>query len=84
VTPEVNIRDVSAVAPPVVGPTSDSGAEDHGPLALDELEKRHILSVLKQTGGNRTQAANGLGISIRTLRNKLSTYRKQGEAIEGD
>jgi len=72
------------VAPPVTGRVSDPGPRDDEPIPLEELEKRHILHVLKQTGGNRTQAANGLGISIRTLRNKLSAYRKQGEVIEGD
>lgn len=54
------------------------------PMPLDELEKRHILEVLRQTKGNRTQAAATLGISIRTLRNKLAAYRKDGVVIEGD
>ena len=51
-------------------------------MPLDELEKRHILEVLRQTGGNRTQAASALGISIRTLRNKLAAYRKDGAVID--
>ncbi len=41
---------------------------------LAELEKRHILAVLAQSGGNRTHAARTLDISIRTLRNKLNEY----------
>ena len=36
---------------------------------------------LEQTAGNRTQAAELLGISVRTLRNKLSEYREQGAEI---
>ncbi len=84
VSPEFDTQRGASAAPPVTGQTSDPGPEDGGPLPLEELEKRHILYVLKQTRGNRTQAANGLGISIRTLRNKLSAYRKLGEAIEGD
>lgn len=45
------------------------------PLKLEELEKNHILFMLDQSGGNRTLAASELGISVRTLRNKLRTYR---------
>ncbi|MGH7629894.1 MAG: response regulator [Gemmatimonadales bacterium] len=39
---------------------------------LDELERRAIDRALKATGGNRTRAAKLLGISERTLRNKLN------------
>jgi DNA-binding NtrC family response regulator len=53
-------------------------------LPLDEIEKRHILAALRHTNGNRTRAATLLGISIRTLRNKIQEYRAAGIAIEGD
>jgi len=43
-------------------------------VPLDEHEKRHILLALERCGGNRTHAAKKLGISIRTLRNKLNAY----------
>jgi len=52
--------------------------------SLDEVEKRHILAALRNTDGNRTRAANMLGISIRTLRNKLQEYRAAGVIIPGD
>jgi DNA-binding NtrC family response regulator len=48
-------------------------------LRLEELEKRAIQAALRQTGGNRTQAAAALGISIRTLRNKLNEYGVKGK-----
>src|SRR5688572_26195606 len=51
-------------------------------LRLDELEKQAIRAALRQTGGNRTQAAAALGISIRTLRNKLQEYRDAGDPID--
>ena len=51
-------------------------------LRLDELEKRAIQAALRQTNGNRTHAAAALGISIRTLRNKLQEYRAAGQPID--
>jgi len=42
--------------------------------SLSEIEKRHILAALERSKGNRTHAAKLLGISIRTLRNKLNEY----------
>ena len=46
------------------------------------MEKQHILRALERTGGNRTQAAGLLKISIRTLRNKLHQYRIDGESAD--
>jgi len=43
-----------------------------------DVEKDLIISTLKHTLGNRTHAANILGISIRTLRNKLKQYMEEG------
>lgn len=43
-------------------------------LPLKEVEKRHILATLKACHDNRTHAANKLGMSVRTLRNKLKEY----------
>jgi DNA-binding NtrC family response regulator len=53
-------------------------------IRLDEVEKQAIRAALKQTGGNRTQAATALGISIRTLRNKLQEYRDAGSPADVD
>jgi DNA-binding NtrC family response regulator len=62
--------------------------ESGEPIPLDELEKRHILSVLDLCRGNRTHAAKKLGISIRTLRNKLHEYgvsgKDDGPDLEGE
>lgn len=44
------------------------------PITLAEVEKKHILATLAFHHNNRTKAAETLGISIRTLRNKLHLY----------
>ena len=46
-----------------------------------EVEKELILDTLDHCLGNRTHASNILGISIRTLRNKLNQYADNGEQI---
>jgi len=46
-----------------------------------EVERNLILETLKHCLGNRTHAANILGISIRTLRNKLNEYAADGSPI---
>ncbi|MBI4948684.1 MAG: sigma-54-dependent Fis family transcriptional regulator [Deltaproteobacteria bacterium] len=43
-------------------------------LSLEEVEKAHILHVLKSVGNNKTAASNILGISRLTLRKKLTDY----------
>jgi two-component system response regulator FlrC len=46
-----------------------------------EVERDLILETLKHCLGNRTHAANVLGISIRTLRNKLNEYSADGVPV---
>ena len=46
-----------------------------------EVERDLILETLKHCLGNRTRAAIVLGISIRTLRNKLSDYAAAGLTV---
>jgi two-component system response regulator FlrC len=46
-----------------------------------DVERDLILETLKHCLGNRTHASNILGISIRTLRNKLNEYSAEGVAI---
>ncbi len=46
-----------------------------------QVERGLIIDTLQHCLGNRTHAANILGISIRTLRNKLKQYNEQGFAV---
>ena len=58
------------------GTDSAEGAPAGGAgLTMEEIERRAILSALERTGGNRTQAAEMLGIGLRTLQRKLKEYR---------
>jgi transcriptional regulator with PAS, ATPase and Fis domain len=45
---------------------------------LNDIERNVIIEALSYHQGNRTHTARSLGISIRTLRNKLADYRKIG------
>jgi two-component system, response regulator FlrC len=70
-----------------------AGAVAHAALAAEqvsralvgrtvaEVERDLILETLKHCLGNRTHAANVLGISIRTLRNKLNEYAADGMPV---
>lgn len=51
-------------------------------LTIREMEQELILRKLSRTGGNRTRAATELGISVRTLRNKLHQYQANGVKLE--
>jgi DNA-binding NtrC family response regulator len=46
-----------------------------------EVERALIIDTLDHCLGNRTHAANILGISIRTLRNKLKQYSEDGFSV---
>jgi DNA-binding NtrC family response regulator len=49
-----------------------------GGVPLVQIEQRAILDTLRQTAGNQTKAAKVLGISDRTLRDKIRRYRQEG------
>ncbi len=67
------------------GDSEDQAARPAGaPLVgrtVADVERDLIIDTLHHTLGNRTHAANILGISIRTLRNKLKLYSQDGASI---
>jgi DNA-binding NtrC family response regulator len=75
VTAVSSVSTVTAATPnsPPPPPAAGFGAEV---LNLEELEAQAIQRALVVTGGNRTRAAKLLGISERTLRNKLNTPKE--------
>ena len=67
-------------------PVSKNAAQTGAPDALvgqtvAQVEQALILQTLDHCLGNRTHAANILGISIRTLRNKLKQYTEEGVPV---
>ncbi|WP_333611625.1 sigma-54 dependent transcriptional regulator [Brevundimonas bullata] len=82
-----------SAAPSPTASTYDAGVAGHAAQMADamtrsfvgqtvaEMEKTLILDTLNHCLGNRTHAATILGISIRTLRNKLNEYADEGTAI---
>ncbi|AVX03429.1 sigma-54-dependent transcriptional regulator [Maritalea myrionectae] len=61
--------------------TAETAARAMVGRTVADVEKELILDTLDHCLGNRTHASNILGISIRTLRNKLNQYAQDGEMI---
>lgn len=59
--------------------TSADGVELPVGTTVEEAEKNLILKTLESTGQNKTRAAEILGISLKTLHNKLKKYRQASE-----
>ena len=91
IDPNAIILTGQSLAPETSETGSAGAAADEGELAGDvkalvgrtvaDVEKDLILDTLQHCLGNRTHAANILGISIRTLRNKLKLYSQDGVAV---
>ena len=61
--------------------TKDGGTASFTGRTVADVERELIIDTLHHCLGNRTHAANILGISIRTLRNKLKQYNERGFAV---
>jgi len=69
---------ISVAAAGAVASANEGAAIAVEGQSLREVERQMIMQALRKTGDNRTHAAKILGISVRTLRNKLNEYRTQG------
>lgn len=61
---------------------SDTKKDMFTTTTIEEMERRLIFKTLDKTRGNRTHAAESLGISIRTLRNKLKEYKEKNTLMD--
>ncbi|MFP4386636.1 MAG: helix-turn-helix domain-containing protein, partial [Alphaproteobacteria bacterium] len=75
---------VSSASPQNSSGASSASVQNPGGIesmigrTIADVERDMILNTLDHCLGNRTHAANILGISIRTLRNKLNQYKHDG------
>jgi two-component system response regulator FlrC len=65
--------------PAVMTDHTDMNDDSDEVPTIRDMERGLIRKALKKTDGNRTHAAKILGISVRTLRNKLAEYKEKGE-----
>jgi two-component system response regulator AtoC len=69
--------DAAAPSGPASPPSNPVPAETAAPgpsLPLDELEKQAVIAALEKAGGNRTRAAELLGVTRKTILNKLKRF----------
>ena len=81
-TPGQEIGAEQVLLPEVTADSDNNGHSFSPGMTVGEAERLLIMKTLEFTGQNRTRAAEMLGISIRTLRNKLNEYR--GSSDEAD
>jgi two-component system response regulator HydG len=60
--------------PPAIAGLQQEGDQKPSPTSLRDVEREAIVKVLHLTGGNRTRAAAILGITRKTLQNKIKEY----------
>ena len=84
--PEVPATPASAAAPGTLPPPLEDDDAIHfrvGPQ-ISELEDEYIKLVLKHTNNNRTRAAEILGISLRTLQNRLASPQGKTKTVAAE
>jgi DNA-binding NtrC family response regulator len=90
ITPEHLPRHILQAAPPATlsmaartppaAPTVAAQPCTAGPRTLREIEMEHVLKVLEKHAGSKPAAANELGISLKTLYNKLNQQSEDRKA----
>ena len=75
-SPAVDQRDVELDPAPSALPKVSLDNQESD-LSMEQIEQRHILSVLEKHNGNRAATANELGISLRKLYYRLGEYQKR-------
>ncbi|MFO0925974.1 MAG: sigma-54 dependent transcriptional regulator [Gemmataceae bacterium] len=80
ITPEHLPHLVRRVVGTVRGPALMAAPVDQTPRTLEEIEIEHLLRVLEKHGGNKTSAAAELGISLKTMYNKLNRLNAERKA----
>jgi transcriptional regulator with PAS, ATPase and Fis domain len=70
--------------PPADSPVQKDTGDTSSPKgSLKDMERGMIIETIRKTGNNRTKAAALLGVSVRTIRNKLKEYAITDEELKG-
>jgi DNA-binding NtrC family response regulator len=72
--PEIGASSLELPSSAMAIPSSESSNCLRAGLSLGEVERKLVEMTLEATGGNRSRAAALLGVSLRTVRNKVRTY----------
>jgi DNA-binding NtrC family response regulator len=75
-----HLRPPSGKPATVMLPAAAAGTGAAGPRTLREIEMEHVLRVLEKHGGNKPAAAVELGISLKTMYNKLNQLQEDRRA----
>jgi len=74
--PSISLNDIPAE---IRAAAKDSGLGSSSfPQKLDDIEREHILGSLQYFNGNKSRTSTALGVTLKTLYNKLNKYEKEG------
>jgi DNA-binding NtrC family response regulator len=74
------VIDVRDLPESIRGQSREMVLQDESMLSLQELQKRHMIRVLERVGGNKSQAAEILGVSRATIYQLLAQARPESSA----
>ena len=80
---QIEAEDLVLIDGTPLSPPPAGEADVHGLVGrtVDDVERALILKTLERCRGNRTSASGILGISVRTMRNKLKTFIEAGHPV---
>jgi two-component system response regulator AtoC len=73
------VIDINDLPEPVRSQAADTSEPDPSLITLHEMQRRHVMKVLEQVGGNKSQAAEILGISRATIYQMLTDAKVEAE-----
>jgi DNA-binding NtrC family response regulator len=74
------VIDVRDLPESIRGQSRELAVQDDTMISLEELQKRHMIRVLERVGGNKSQAAEILGVSRATIYQLLGQVRPRNSA----
>jgi two-component system response regulator FlrC len=77
----IRLEPADLILETLVEPATDDQIQEAAGGSFRAMEKQLILETLAKVGGNRMKAAEMLGVSVRTIRNKLRDYREAGKIL---